>query len=123
VSEAFAKHYWPGQEAVGKRFNSDLTHQWFTVVGVVRDCKEMSLNETPMPFLYLPLFQIYRLEMIINVRTTGDPMAMAKTIEEAVHDINPGVLVFDETTVESRAQFASFAQRVAGTFVGAFGLL
>jgi predicted permease len=123
VSEAFAKHYWPGQEAVGKRFNSDLTHQWFTVVGVARDCKEVSLNEKPMPFLYLPLFQIYRPEMIINVRTTGDPMAMAKTVEGAVHEINPGVLVFDETTVELRTQFASFAQRVAGTFIGAFGLL
>jgi len=33
------------------------------------------------------------------------------------------VLVFDVTTLELRAQFASFGQRVAGTFVGAFGLL
>lgn len=123
VSEAFANRYWPGQQAVGKQLNSDLTHQWFTVIGVARDCKEVGLNETPMPFLYLPLFQVYRSDMIINVRTTGDPLASAKTVENAVHDINPGVLVFDETTVESRSQFASFAQRVAGTFIGAFGLL
>ncbi len=123
VSEAFANRYWPGQEAVGKQLNSDLTHQWFTVVGVARDCKETGLNENPMPFLYLPVSQIYRPQMIINVRTAGDPLAFAKTVENAVHDINPGILVFDETTVESRDQFSSFAQRVAGTFVGAFGLL
>lgn len=123
VSEAFAHRYWPGQEAVGKQLNSDLTHQWFTVVGVARDCKETGLNENPMPFLYLPVSQIYRPQMIINVRTAGDPLAFAKTVENAVHDINPGILVFDETTVESRDQFSSFAQRVAGTFVGAFGLL
>jgi predicted permease len=123
VSEAFANRYWPGQEAVGKQLNSDLTHQWFTVVGVARDCKEIGLNEKPLPFLYLPVSQVYRPEMIINTRTTGDPMTSAKTVENAVHDINPDVLVFDETTVESRAQFASFGQRVAGTFVGAFGLL
>jgi predicted permease len=123
VSEAFANRYWPGQEAVGKQLNSDLTHQWFTVVGVARDCKEVGLNENPMPFLYLPVSQIYRPQMIINARTAGDPLASAKMVEQAVHDINPDVLVFDETTVESRDQFASFGQRVAGTFVGAFGLL
>jgi predicted permease len=123
VSQAFANRYWPGQEALGKRLNSDLTHQWYTVVGVTRDCNEIGLNEKPVPFLYLPVSQVYRPQMIVNVRTLGDPLASVKNVENAVHDINPGVLVFDETTVEVRTQFASFAQRVAGTFVGAFGLL
>jgi predicted permease len=123
VSQAFADHYWPGQQAVGKKFNSDLTHTWFTVAGVARDVKEVGLNESPMPFLYLPVSQVYRPGMTINVRTTGDPLAAANAVEKAVHEINSGVLVFDETTVETRDQFSSFAQRVAGTFVGAFGLL
>jgi len=123
VSEAFANRYWPGQQVVGKQLNSDLTHQWFTVIGVARDCKEVGLNESPLPFLYLPVSQIYRTQMIINARTASDPLALAKTVENAVHNLNPDVLVFDETTVESRDQFASFGQRVAGTFVGAFGLL
>jgi predicted permease len=123
VSEAFAHRYWPGQEAVGKKFNSDLTHQWFTVVGVARDCKETGVNENPMPFLYLPLSQIYRPDMIVNIRTTGDPLALVKAVENTVHEINPAVLVFNETTVELQNQLASIAQRIAGTFVGAFGLL
>jgi predicted permease len=123
VSEAFANHYWPGQEAVGKKLNSDLTHQWYTVVGVARNCKETGLNENPMPFLYLPVSQIYRPQMIINARTAGDPLASARIVENAVHELNAGVLVFNETTVESMDQFSSFGQRVAGTFVGAFGLL
>ena len=123
VSEAFANRYWPGQEALGKQLNSDLTHEWFTVVGVARNCKEVSLNENPMPFLYLPVSQVYRPGMIINARAAGDPMALARSIESAVHELNPDVLLFDQTTVELRDQFASFGQRVAGTFVGAFGLL
>ena len=123
VSEAFANRYWPGKEALGKQVNSDLTHEWFTVVGVARDCKETGLNEKPMPFLYLPVTQVYKPGMTINARTAGNPLASARAVENAAHELNPDLVLFDETTVEFRDQFASFGQRVAGTFVGAFGLL
>ena len=123
VSEAFANRYWPNQEPLGKQLNSDFTHEWFKVVGVARDAKERGLNEKPMPFVYLPLYQIYRPNMIINARVAGDPMTFANTIQKAVHDMNPELVVYDMTTLEVRSQFASFGQRIAGTFVGAFGLL
>jgi predicted permease len=123
VSEAFANRYWPKQEPLGKQLNSDLTHEWYKVVGVARDTKVTSLNEKPMPFVYLPLYQIYRANMIINARVAGDPLTFANTIEKTAHELNPELVVYDVTTLELRAQFSSFGQRVAGTFVGAFGLL
>lgn len=123
VSEAFVNRYWPNQEALGKKLNSDLTHEWFTVVGVARDSKVIGLNEKPTPFVYLPLYQVYRADMIINARVAGDPWTFAKAVEKAIHELNSDLVVFDVTTLELRAQFASFGQRVAGTFVGAFGLL
>jgi predicted permease len=123
VSEAFANRYWPHQEALGKQLNSDFTHEWFRVIGVARDVKVNGLNEKPMPFVYLPLYQVYRPDMIISARVAGDPLAFTKAIETTVHGLNPELVVFDVTTLELRAQFASFGQRVAGTFVGAFGLL
>jgi predicted permease len=123
VSEAFANRYWPNQEALGKQLNSDLTNEWFTVVGVARDSKVNGLNEKPMPFVYLPLYQVYRATMIITARTTGDPLAGGRSVERAIHEMNGDLAVFDVTTLEWREAFASFPQRVAGTFVGAFGLL
>jgi predicted permease len=123
VSEAFVNRYWPDQEALGKKLNSDLTHEWFTVIGVARDTKVTNLNEKPTPFLYLPLYQIYRPGMIITARVTADPLTFGKTIENAVHELNPELGLFDFTTLDLRTQFSSFGQRVAGTFVGAFGLL
>jgi ABC-type antimicrobial peptide transport system permease subunit len=59
----------------------------------------------------------------IILRVAGDPLTFAKTIEKTVNELNPELVVYDVTTLELRAQFASFGQRVAGTFVGAFGLL
>lgn len=123
VSETFANRYWPNQEALGKKLNSDFTHEWFTVVGIARDMKVLTLSEKPTPFLYLPLYQVYRPNMIISARVTGDPLIFGKTIEKAVHDLNPELVVFDVTTLEVRSQLSSFGQRIAGTFVGAFGLL
>jgi len=129
VSESFVNRYWPNQEAVGKQLNSDLTHEWFTVVGVARDSKVNALNEKPTPFVYLPHYQVYRSDhpggstMMVMARTTGNPLSFAKTVEITIHDLNADLVVFDVTTLELREQFASISQRVAGTFVGAFGLL
>jgi predicted permease len=123
VNETFVDHYWPNQEALGKQLNSDLTNEWFTVVGVARNSKVNELNEKPMPFVYLPLYQVYRATMIINARVTGDPLAFGKTVEKTIHELNSDLVVFDITTLELREQIASFGQRIAGTFVGAFGLL
>ena len=123
VSETFVNRYWPNQEALGKQLNSDLTHEWFTVVGVARDSKVNGLNEKPTPFLYLPQYQVYRATMIVLARTNGDPLAAGKTVEKTIHELNADLVVFDITTLELREQIASFGQRVAGTFVGAFGLL
>ena len=123
VNETFVERYWPDQEAVGKQLNSDLTNEWFTVVGVARDSKVNGLNEKPTPFVYLPLYQVYRATMIINARVAGDPLAFGKTAEKTIHELNADLVVFDITTLELREQIASFPQRIAGTFVGVFGLL
>jgi predicted permease len=123
VSETFVNRYWPNQEALGKQLYSDLPKEWFTVVGVARDTKVDRLNEKPTPFLYLPLYQVYEATMIVTARVTGDPLAFRQTLEKTIHDLNADLVVFDVTTLEVREQFASFPQRIAGTFVGAFGLL
>jgi len=123
VNQTFAERYWPNREAVGKQLNSDLTHEWFTVVGVARDSKVNQLNEKATPFVYLPLYQVYRANMVVNARVTGDPLAFGKTVENSIHELNPELVVFDVTTLELREQIASIGQRIAGTFVGAFGVL
>ena len=123
VTEAFADRYWPRQEALGKQLNSDLTHEWFTVVGVARDSKMNGLGEKPMPFVYLPLYQVYRADMIITARVAGDPLTFAKTVEKTIHELNGDLVVFDVTSLELSEQISSFPQRIAATFVGAFGLL
>jgi len=123
VSETFVNRYWPGQQGLGKQVNSDLTHEWFTVIGIARDVKVNTPNEKLTPFIYLSEYQVYRPALTVLARTTGDPLVGGRLIERAINDLNSDLVIFDVTTLELREQIASFPQRIAGTFVGAFGLL
>jgi putative ABC transport system permease protein len=123
VNETFVDRYWPGQEAIGKHLISDLTNESFTVIGIARNSKYNQLNEAPTPFVYLPLYQVYRGGVTLNARVAGDPLAAGRSIEKTVHDLNADIVVFGITTLETQQQIATISQRIGGTFVGAFGLL
>jgi len=123
VNQTFADRYWPGQEPIGKQVISDLTNESFTVVGIARNAKYNQLNETPIPFVYLPLYQVYRAGMTINARVSGDPLTFAKSVDQVIHELNPDVVVFDITTLDLRRQLSTIGVRIGGTFVGAFGVL
>ncbi len=123
VNQTFADRYWPGQEPIGKQVISDLTNESFTVVGIARNAKYTQLNEAPIPFVYLPLYQVYRAGMTINARVPGNPLTFSKSVEQALHELDADVVVFDVTTLDLRRQLATIAVRIGGTFVGAFGLL
>ena len=121
VNQALVDRYWPHQDAVGRRLWAE--GRWFTVIGVARNSNYDRLNEAPMPFLYLPLFQVYYQHPTIHARVWGDPLAAASAVEKAVHELNADLPVFDVDSLGSRIQVASANQRIAGTFVGAFGML
>lgn len=121
VNQALVDRYWPHQDAIGRRLWAE--GHWSTVVGVARNSDYDRLNEKPQPFLYLPLFQNYTSHPIVQARVSADPLAFAPALEKAIHELNADLPVFDVDSLASRVQVASTNQRIAGTFVGVFGLL
>ena len=58
VNEQFAKHYWPGADAVGKHIRLDSrTGTPVEIVGVAQTIKYQATTEKPIDFVYLPLAQ------------------------------------------------------------------
>jgi predicted permease len=121
VNQVVADRYWPGQQAVGKRVR--IEGKWATVAGVARTTHYYDLEEPPRPFVYLPLEQFYTSGVTLHVRLTGDPLAAAAAASECIHQLDPGLPVFDVGTLERRIEPATYGLRMAGTFSGAFGLL
>ena len=121
VNQEFVDRYWPGQDAIGKRFSNYGV--WFNVVGVARNGKYRRLVYPPEPVIFLPLWQVYRGLVIIHTRVSGDPAAYATEVERTVHELDADLPLFDVTTVKSSMRLGSIFERIAGTFAGAFGLL
>jgi predicted permease len=121
INQALADRYWPQQNAIGKRLYTD--GKWFSVIGIARNSNYVDLNETPQPFLYLPLFQDYSPFAIVHARVAGDPLELAPAVERTIHALNADLPVFDVAALQSRVQLATTGERIAGTFAGAFGLL
>ena len=123
VNQAFAARYWPNQNPLGKRIITDISDKTFVVVGVTRNTNFADLNNSPGPLLYFPAYQIYRPATTIHLRVAGDPRASVTAVERTVNEMNSDLPLHDVTTLKSAIQLSSIGTRIAGTFVGAFGLL
>jgi len=120
VNQAFVDRYWPGQNAIGKRVEAG---QWKTVVGVVANGKYRRLIYDPTPLILMPLTQRYESEVILQVRTRGEPLAMSAAVEHAIHSLNGDLPLFNVATLKESMQAGSVFERIAVTFAGSFGML
>ena len=83
VNKLFAEQTWPHQSAIGKRVKLGAD-DWRTVVGVVGNARQFSLNETPLLQGYIPHAQRPQIFTSIVVRTKGEPLAAANSVREAL---------------------------------------
>ena len=87
INQALAKRYWPNENAVGKRITFDnpkKNSKWVTVVGIIGDIRDSSLDEPAPLEYYLPHQQRPYRFMTLAVRTSQDPRALAATIRRSV---------------------------------------
>jgi predicted permease len=126
INRAMAKKFWPGQDAIGKRFGqgSDRS-QWWEVVGIVGDIRSYGLaSPTPYEF-YRSLDQhVARSSQTVVLRALpDDPSALVPTARQIVRSIDPTVPITHVQTMEDVVAGSVGQQRLVSATAAAFALL
>ena len=128
VNETLARKYWPGLDALGRRFwvKGSTGLKSVEIIGVTKDVKQRALEAEARPYMYLALYQRYFPEMTLHVRTAGRPEEALPAIRSAIRNIDPDLPVFDAMSFEDQLALTLSRQRLGARVVGAsaaFGLL
>jgi len=120
VDQTAAKRYWPGQDPLGKKLR--VWGSPFTVVGVAKNSTHMFMNESPEPMVYMSFFQV-GYETIVQVETEGNPADLAPAVENAIHEIDTRLPVFDVRPMRESTQMASIFAVLQSALAGMFALI
>jgi putative ABC transport system permease protein len=121
VSETMAKRYWPGGSAIGRRFKSENT--WHTVVGVARDVRHGWFMDFIAPTFYVPFAQAPSNDMILVLRTSGDPAPLAQAGRGFVLRRDAGQAVYEVRSLRDARWENATGLKFAAAFMGVFGLV
>jgi predicted permease len=108
VNEQFAQHYWPGQDALGKRFRVQQARDdaknpnspWVQIVGITKTGKYLWIAEPPTEFLYLPYRQDPKSGMVLLSESAGESAGIAGPLREVVRALDANQPIFNVRTME-----------------------
>jgi predicted permease len=132
INEALARREWPGESPLGKQIQlgvRDDKAPWITIVGVVGDVRQRSLDLDPAPQVYLAHAQSddppnY---MTLGVRTMLSPAVVMKEVQRLAATIDAGVPIYGMKTMSERAADSLarrlFLLQLFGMFAGTALLL
>jgi predicted permease len=121
VDQTAAARYWPGQDPIGKKLR--IWNDLFTVVGVVRNSKHLMMNERPGPMVYMSYYQNPDWELIVQVKTKGNPADSAPLLERTIHEVDSGLPVFDVRSMRESTAMASTFAVMQSAFAGIFAVI
>jgi predicted permease len=125
VTEAMAKVYWPGANAVGRRFMFGQprpgAENWITVVGVAKDIKQRRMTEVPSPVVWLPVMQNLQPSMILHARAAGLAGVLAGDLPRILRELDPNVTFYNVSLLSEHVKAATFQQRLAANLLVVFG--
>jgi len=121
INEAMARHFWPDQDAIGKRFHFFGDPKLIEVVGIVGNTVINQVGEDPQPLAYLPLTQDYPPAATVQVRTSGDPRAVIATVRSQIQGLDPNLAITNVQTVEDVLNQGLWAPRMAAALLTLFG--
>jgi len=132
VNQAIARHFFPGEDPVGKRIALAGVRdhpQWITIVGVIANVKQGSWADAASNEVHIPFLQGDRVvnspdpwmsSMTLVARTDIDAEAAAGAIKNAVWSVDRNLPLSQVQTLDHAIGNATWASRSSLLLVGIF---
>jgi predicted permease len=121
ANEAMAKHFWPNENAVGKRFHFFGDPTLREIVGVVHNAVVNNIGEEPQPLAYLPLAQNYSPAATMEARTSGQPETVISTVRGQVQSLDSNLALTNVQTIGELLSQGLWAPRMGAALLAVFG--
>lgn len=125
VNEVVARRYWPGQDAVGRRFQlKDAQGPWVEVIAVAKLSTYIFTGERPFEVVYFPFRQEPRGAMMLLAHTAGDSRELLDPLREMVRGMDHDVPISDTQTIERFYEVrATSINGIAVSLIGGLGIM
>jgi len=125
INENMARRFWTGQDPLGRRFQIGPhdTAKWLTIVGVVRDVRNRSLDSEVGYSTYQPFAQQPRTRMEFAIRTTGNPELLTASAQREIYRIEPAAIIDSVQTMSQRIDDTLSPRRLNLVLFGLFSTL
>lgn len=124
VNEAFVRRVFPGEDPIGKQlaFGPDEMNLVWTIVGVVSNIRSTSLGADPPATIYRCTCAGVPYAGFV-VRTSGDPLAAVRAIEQQVRAVDRDQPISDVKTMDQLRDAALALERFQLMLIGSFALV
>jgi predicted permease len=126
VNESFAKHFFKGENPVGRRFGSRRSEDYeYEIVGMVKDFRQSSVNEREgREQVFFPFAQARVLgSMTYYVKARGTETALADSIRSIAARVDPMVPPTDFATLAKTREDSIAAERTMAYLATVFGAI
>ena len=127
VNETFARRFWPGGDALGRRFGPARRDdpRAIEIVGVAKDARYAGLRDEIPALVYVPRAQLDdgMGQTTFYVRGQASAAALAEAVRATVRRIDPRLPVVDLGTLQAVVDEALLVERLTARLAAAFGLL
>lgn len=102
IDDVLAKAYWPNQNPIGQHIRFGSGSGWSEIVGIVRHTRKDSLEaDENKGVIYRPFAQNPVGDAAFVVRTKGNPFAAKGLLQQAVHQADSSVTLFNIESLDA----------------------
>ena len=109
INETLASRYFGEQHPIGRTIRlprlatppANVPDPTFEVIGIVQDVMNQGVTDPALPQVYLPFTVPEMANLILVVRTSGEPMAVAETVRRELRRLDSNVAFGNPSTLEN----------------------